>query len=226
MLKFDVEAYQADAMTINENLLRLREDRGLTQAEVARGTGIDQSMVSRHESGDRVPGRKLLDRYATFYGVTVDEILGRASTTTSSRHFDVEAYPPGPMVLLPVYEEAAAGSSCFVDERPVDRRPVDAMKVQNDLPNYILVIVRGDSMIMKGIMPGGMVLVHKQDVIEDNQIAVVRLRDDGVTIKRVRYMDGGRVMLIPEHPTMRETIHLAEDVTICGRVIQAITDID
>jgi SOS-response transcriptional repressor LexA len=54
----------------------------------------------------------------------------------------------------------------------------------------------------------------------------VRKHDDGVTIKRVRFIDHDRVMLIPENPSMHEEILPTTDITICGRVVQAITDID
>ena len=54
------------------NLLReLRKERGLTQAEVALFTGVDQSAISKIESGER--GIKLVevDFYANALGIGV-----------------------------------------------------------------------------------------------------------------------------------------------------------
>jgi transcriptional regulator with XRE-family HTH domain len=43
---------------------RLREQAGLTQGEVGAAVGVRASAVARWESGDRVPHRDRLSRYA------------------------------------------------------------------------------------------------------------------------------------------------------------------
>ena len=52
-----------------------RERAGLTQAEVAREMGVDQSAVSFWDCGATRPRAALLLKLAALYGVTVDELL-------------------------------------------------------------------------------------------------------------------------------------------------------
>ena len=55
----------------------LREDRDMTQAQVASLLGIDQRVYSHYETGKReIPLRHLIV-LADYYHVTVDYLLGR-----------------------------------------------------------------------------------------------------------------------------------------------------
>ena len=58
------------------NLSRLREQRGKTQEEVAADLETEQTNVSRHERTGNV-SLQWLERYADYYDVSVDAILGR-----------------------------------------------------------------------------------------------------------------------------------------------------
>lgn len=58
-------------------LCDLREDRDMTQAQVASLLGIDQRVYSNYETGKReIPLRHLIV-LADYYHVTVDYLLGR-----------------------------------------------------------------------------------------------------------------------------------------------------
>ena len=57
------------------NIKALREQAGMTQAELAEKANVDQSAVSRWENGDTRPRRRQLPILATALGVTVDELI-------------------------------------------------------------------------------------------------------------------------------------------------------
>lgn len=52
-----------------------REKAGMTQNEVAKVLGVNQSAVSFWESGRNQPRAKQMVKLAKLYGVTVDELL-------------------------------------------------------------------------------------------------------------------------------------------------------
>lgn len=52
-----------------------REKAGMTQSEVAKALGVNQSAVSFWESGRNLPRGKQMVKLAKLYGVTVDELL-------------------------------------------------------------------------------------------------------------------------------------------------------
>lgn len=64
-------------MRMKNNLRKLRRERGLTQISLQMKTGIEQSLLSKYETGERVPPTDALLILADFYGVSLDYILCR-----------------------------------------------------------------------------------------------------------------------------------------------------
>lgn len=62
---------------IMKNLKILRKSRNLTQKEVANAIGITFQNYSYYETGRTKPTPEMLCALADFFGVTVDELLGR-----------------------------------------------------------------------------------------------------------------------------------------------------
>lgn len=61
---------------IAENLIRFRKKRKITQDELADFIGVTKGAVSKWENGFSMPDVMLLPKLASFYDVTVDELLG------------------------------------------------------------------------------------------------------------------------------------------------------
>lgn len=57
------------------SFLSARKKAGMTQKEVAKAVGVDQSAVSFWETGKTAPRSSILLILAKLYGVTVDELL-------------------------------------------------------------------------------------------------------------------------------------------------------
>ncbi len=68
---------QGDAM--NLRIRDLREDKDLTQKEVAAYLMCDQSLYSKYEREERPLPLELADRLADFYNVSVDYLLCRTN---------------------------------------------------------------------------------------------------------------------------------------------------
>ena len=60
-------------------LKKFREKKGVLQSDVAKALGINNSTYAYYERGEHSPGPDMLCKLADFFGVTVDEILGRTS---------------------------------------------------------------------------------------------------------------------------------------------------
>jgi len=66
-------------------------------------------------------------------------------------------------------------------------------------PSCFALRVRGDSMIVAGILSGDKVVVRPQPTANDGQIVVARIGDEA-TVKRLS-LRGGQVWLLPENPS-------------------------
>lgn len=59
-----------------ENRLReLRKQKKLTQVALQMHTGIEQTLISKYERGERVPPTETLMLLAKFFGTTMDYIM-------------------------------------------------------------------------------------------------------------------------------------------------------
>ena len=60
-----------------ENLRYQREEKGLSQRELAFRIGTSSQNISRWERGEVLPSIDFCVKLADFYGITVDELIGR-----------------------------------------------------------------------------------------------------------------------------------------------------
>lgn len=58
----------------------LREDRDLSQKQVAQMLGMSQTGYSKYETGENDIPTQVLIKLADFYGTSVDYLLGRCDT--------------------------------------------------------------------------------------------------------------------------------------------------
>lgn len=70
---------------MKNNLKLLRKNKGYTQIALQMKTGIEQSLLSKFESGERTPPTDTLVRLADFYDVSIDYILCRTDNPNSHK---------------------------------------------------------------------------------------------------------------------------------------------
>ena len=70
---------------MNDKLIRLRKAKNLTQIELQKQTGIDQALLSKFETGERVPNTDKLLALADYYNVSTDYLLGRTEKPEVNR---------------------------------------------------------------------------------------------------------------------------------------------
>ena len=70
-------------MKLEEKLIRLRRDNGLSQLKIAEELGVSRQAVSRWEVGAALPSTENLKRLAELYKVSIDELLMECSELDS-----------------------------------------------------------------------------------------------------------------------------------------------
>lgn len=59
-----------------DRLKKLRKEKGMTQEELAQKFNTGKASISHYESNRRFPDASTIKKYADFFGVTVDYMLG------------------------------------------------------------------------------------------------------------------------------------------------------
>ena len=64
-------------LKIAENIRKLRHNLNLSQEQLAERLGVRFQAVSKWERGETYPDIELLLSIASFFGISVDELLGK-----------------------------------------------------------------------------------------------------------------------------------------------------
>ena len=59
---------------LGENIRKLRENAGFTQSNIAQFAGVDQSLISKVEKGERTLSADVIEKLAALFAVPVDEL--------------------------------------------------------------------------------------------------------------------------------------------------------
>lgn len=96
---------------------------------------------------------------------------------------------------VPVVGNVAAGSPILAQECIEDYLTFDTQGLSGE---HFALRVRGESMLNAGILPGDLVVVHRQSEARNGEI-VVALFEDEATVKTLQCRDG-HIWLLPENP--------------------------
>lgn len=177
----------------------IRKEHGYTQADMAAKLGISRQAYSNYELGNRQIDNVNLVALAEIFNVSVDYILGRSTErATSMPSLSSEN------VTFPVIGDIAAGyDSVALDnwDDDVVEIPVSFLKGRKQ-SDYFVLRVKGDSMY-PAYVDGDRVLVLKQSTLDYNgQVAAILYDDELSTLKKVEYIPGEVMRLVPINPNV------------------------
>lgn len=110
-------------MSFSERLRQLREERGLSQEELAEKLNINRSSITHYESGGkRIPRHERLNAIADFFGVSVDYLLGRSNSKEFTQ--DEKDFIEDVKVLTP--QELKEKYRLTIDGKPATEEEIKA----------------------------------------------------------------------------------------------------
>ena len=90
----------------------LRNEKNMSQQELADALGISKSSINMYERGGRQPNFEVLEAIADFFNVDIDYLLGRTNKTTKiinpntiAAHFDGDEYTPEELDEIKAFAE-------------------------------------------------------------------------------------------------------------------------
>ncbi|MFC5530634.1 helix-turn-helix domain-containing protein [Cohnella yongneupensis] len=79
-------------MNIGNRIAFLRDQRGLTQEELATSLGISRAALSHYEKNRREPDTETLSKVADLFQVSLDYLAGRTTQPTTTLDTDVRQF--------------------------------------------------------------------------------------------------------------------------------------
>lgn len=184
-------------MPFGEVLKRLRKDKGFTQAELARLTGLKVSAISMYENGNREPNFETLEIFADLFNVDMDVLLGRKkkSDTTnisSEEKGKKEVVRKGKGNRIPVLGRVAAGIPIEAVQDIEDYEDIPAS--WGDPREYFALKIQGHSMEPR-IWDGDTVIVQKLSDADSDSVAVVLVDGEEATVKQIKKSEDGMTLI-------------------------------
>lgn len=178
-----------------ENLKLLRKERKLTLKELASRMGVAESTLSLYENGKRKPDFDTLNKFAEYFGVSVDYLLGRSVTRNIPPYENL--YTLDAPIKLPVYGEISAGRPICTDQTPPDEWVYEDSAYGDG--NHFALRVAGNSMEPE-IKNGSLAIIRNQDYASKGQIVACCIDGDCATLKRYFPQPDGSVLLHADNP--------------------------
>lgn len=213
--------------TIGNRIRNRREELGLSQDELGKRLGYkSRSSINKIELDQRNLTQSKIKAIADALETTPSYIMG---WDEPDQKFDEEKLKffdnlfPITVKKFPLLGNIACGKPIFADEH-FEAYVETGANIKADF----CLRAKGDSMIGARIQDGDIVFIHKQEMVDDGEIAAV-LIDDEATLKRVYYdQENGILQLFAENPqykTMRFTGEELDHIRILGKAVAFQSDV-
>ncbi len=190
--------------------LRIKEARkimGMSREDLAQSVGLTVNAIGGYERGEREPTLEKVERIA--------EVL----------RVDVAYFYTGHNVrLVPILSRVQADDPIYTPEdvEGLALAPAETGGSSNSTLFYLR--VQDDSMDQARIGVGDLVLVRRQEILDDGDVGVVEVA--GSTMIRRFYYSGTGVLLKAENPAARPQALGKRSVKIIGKVLQALITVE
>lgn len=194
---------------IGDKIKKRREELGISQEELAKRMGYkSRSSINKIELNlSDVPQKKIID-FAKALDTTISYLMDEHTSKNKG-------------VNIPVLGRVIAGIPIEAVEEIIDYEEITESLAKTG--EFFALQIKGDSMEPE-MREGDIAIVRKQETAETGDIAIVLVNGDDATVKKVRILDEG-IMLIPFNAKYTPWAYTAEEceslpVRIIGKVIE------
>ena len=198
-------------MNIGNKLKQIRSMNNLTQSDLAEMLGVAKTTISSYERNNSVPNDEIKKEISRRFNISIDELIGNEAKVNNNSY------------KVPVFAYVSAGNPLFTNEEIVDweELPIE-YKSQGE---FFALMVKGQSMEPR-FCDGDVVIVKKQNDVDDGDLAIVLVNGDEATFKQVRKSDAGITLIGTNTAVYLPHFYSKADiealpVAIIGKVVEA-----
>lgn len=210
-----------------ERIFDLVDAKYKEQRDFAKAIGVSASMVSQWRMGITKSYTRRLPQIAEALGTTTEYLLTgngpkqkrAVSESDTALPKGAERIDLGTFHRIPILGRISAGLPLYAEQHIEGYTLTDL----NGGAEYFALRVSGDSMNAARIQDGDILIVRRQEEVENGEVAVVMVGDEDATVKRF-YATGSTVTLMPQstNPTHQPQIYdtATTSIRVIGKVVE------
>lgn len=210
-----------------ERIFELVDAKYKEQRDFAVQLGITPSMVSEWRRRKSASYNRRLPQIAEALGTTTEYLLTgngpkqkkAVSESDTALPKGAERIDLGTFHRIPILGRISAGLPLYAEQHIEGYTLTDL----NGGAEYFALRVSGDSMNAARIQDGDILIVRRQEEVENGEVAVVMVGDEDATVKRF-YATGSTVTLMPQstNPTHQPQIYdtTTTPIRVIGKVVE------
>ena len=181
---------------------------GKTQKEICKDLGFKEMTFSDWVNAKTYPRIDKIEKMANYFHVQKADLV-------EEKRKPLKNIVPIERRMVPIIGQIAAGKPILADEHIEAFMPCDT-GVHADFG----LVVSGDSMIGADIHDGDVVFIRSQPIVDDGQIAAVRIDDDATLKRFYKNPDGCTlVSMNPQYPPMIFNSDNCDSIQIIGLAV-------
>lgn len=206
--------------TFQERLQEALQIRNMKPVELHEKTNISESLISKYLSGNAIARQRKIALISEALNVNPVWLMGY-DVPMEDHEIESNVFPISDIPKkVPVVGKISAGLPILATENIEGYEFAPSSQIKEGY-TYFYLRVQGDSMNLK-FNEGDIVLVQKQDDLENNEIGVILVNGFDATVKKYR-KENGLVILEPMSTNPENTVQIYNPkdipIKIIGKVI-------
>ncbi|MEE4561612.1 LexA family protein [Paenibacillus polymyxa] len=203
---------------VGKNIKKYRDIRKYSLQTLGDKVGVTKKTIQRYENGEIKIDVDRLSEIADALNVEVSQLIEGAETFLGVDVNDLD------MIKVPIVGTVSCGNGTLAFENIEGHEDTPRSWVKGG--EFFYVRAQGDSMVNARIHNGDLLLIRKQEDVEEGEIAAV-LIDEKVYLKRV-FKNDGIMVLQSENPEKYGPIFRTEEnesnIKILGKLKKIVID--
>ena len=208
-----MEEFMYSSQNIAENIRNLIKNNNVSIQEMLKTVNIGRNAMSHMDNGS-MPKADNLAKIADYFNVSTDYLLGRTDNPEINKTPVIVQEPTNIIKIPSAVSKVSAGHGAYISDDYPDEIEIDA----NTYPKADFAVqITGDS--MEPEYPNGkIVLVHKQTFLENGQIGIFMLNNEGY-IKKYHFENGVYILMSLNSKYKNIALTMSDNFQIVGRVL-------
>lgn len=196
----------------SSNLRFYMEKRNKSRNEVCEALNFKYTTFTDWCNGVKYPRIDNIEKLANYFGISKSDLIEIKGNNTDD---SIKA------VQIPVLGYVKAGIPMTAIENIIDYEEISQEQARTG--EFFGLQIKGDSMEPR-ITEGDVVIVRKQETVENGEIAVVLINGDDATVKKFYKTDAG-IKLVSTNPTYDPFFFTPDEVnslpvSVIGKVVE------